>query len=118
MSLKEELIRELNRLTKWRAIFAGWQLGTRAEMDGECMAVRDHRELSIILRAEQNALVGLLIQKGVFQECEWSTAVIEEARLAQKEFEGRFPGAKATDIGLDIDPAVFAHTMRRLHFPE
>lgn len=38
----------LNRVTKWRSIFTGWQLGTRAKGDPEGDAVRDHRELSII----------------------------------------------------------------------
>jgi hypothetical protein len=39
----------LNRLCKWRAIFAGWQLGTRAKGDPESDAVRDHREVTILI---------------------------------------------------------------------
>ena len=51
----------LNRLCKWRAIFAGWQLGTRAKGDPESDAVRDHREVTILLRAEASAMTGLLL---------------------------------------------------------
>src|SRR5205809_59165 len=54
--MSEELARKwyaaLNRLTKWRSVFAGWQLGTRPLGDPECDAVRDHREVTILMRAE------------------------------------------------------------------
>jgi hypothetical protein len=52
-------MKALNRLTKWRNVFVGWQLGTREKGDPEGDAVRDHREQSIILRAEVTALTGL-----------------------------------------------------------
>lgn len=58
----------LNRLCKWRSILAGWQLGTRADTDPECQAVRDHREVTLLLRAEVNALTQLLVCGGVFTE--------------------------------------------------
>ena len=70
---KEELAqacsRAMNRLAKWRSVFAGWQLGTRQIGDPESDAVRDHREVTLLLRAEQSALVLLLIEKGIFTEC-------------------------------------------------
>ena len=50
--LNELLNQALNRLCKWRAHFAGWQLGTRAKDDPEAQAVRDHRELSMLMRVE------------------------------------------------------------------
>lgn len=102
----------LNRLCKWRMVFAGWQLGTRAKGDPECDAVRDHRELSIIMRAELNALVGLLIAKGVFTAEEHKAAVEAEAELLNKDYQRRFPGFRATDIGMDINTAIAADTMR------
>jgi hypothetical protein len=35
-------VKALQKLAKWRLIFAGWQLGTRLKGDPECDAVRDH----------------------------------------------------------------------------
>ncbi len=66
MSVREPgYLRALNRLAKWRNHFAGWQLGTRMRGDAEYEAVRDHREVTILLRAEQSAMAGLLLRKGV-----------------------------------------------------
>jgi hypothetical protein len=53
-------IQALNRVAKWRGLFAGWQLGTRPKGDPECDAVRDHREITILLRVEASALTRLL----------------------------------------------------------
>ena len=58
-------IQALNRVAKWRTLFAGWQLGTRPKGDPESDAVRDHREITILLRVEQSAIIGLLIRKGI-----------------------------------------------------
>lgn len=99
----ESLDRALNILTKWRTIFTGWQLGTRPKGDPEGDAVRDHREVTILLRAESSALIGLLIAKGVFTLDEWRDALEREAGLLAKDFERRFPGVTATETGLTID---------------
>jgi len=95
----------LNRLAKWRAIFTGWQLGTRPKGDPESDAVRDHREATLILRAEVTALVDLLLKRGVFTEQAWAAAVEREANSLAALLSERFPGVTATDTGLDIDPA-------------
>jgi len=93
----------LNKLTKWRTVFAGWQLGTRSKGEPECDAVRDHRELSIVLRAEVTALVTLLIEKKVCTADEWATALEKEAIQLDKDYERRFPGFKTSEYGVDID---------------
>ena len=93
----------LNRLAKWRTIFAGWQLGTRSIGDPECQAVRDHREVTIFLRNEVNALATLLVAKGVFTSAEWTQQLIVEAEHLQKAYERQFPGCLATDHGMQID---------------
>jgi hypothetical protein len=95
----------LNRLCKFRTLLAGWQLGTRAKGDPEADAVRDHRELSLLLRAEVTALAGLLISKGVFTAEEFVQALGEEAELLTADLERRFPGVSARDDGLGLDPA-------------
>ena len=93
----------LNRLAKWRMVFASWQLGTRVKGDPECDAVRDHREATMVLRAEVTALSALLIQKGVFTHDEFVAAIEKEAEELSKMFEERFPGFKATDGGMTVD---------------
>lgn len=93
----------LNLLAKWRSIFASWQLGTRLNSDPEMQAVKDHRECTIIMRAEITALAMLLEQKGVLTRAEFLAAVENEAVNLMKDYENRFPGAKATSMGMDID---------------
>jgi hypothetical protein len=103
--------RSLERLSKWRSLFAGWQLGTRAVGDPESDAVRDHREATIIQRAELSALTALLVKKGVFTAEEFSTTLAREADQLSQDYERRFPGVTATDIGLQIDHRA-AQTMK------
>jgi hypothetical protein len=96
----------LNRLCKWRAILAGWQLGTRPKGDPECDAVRDHREVTLLLRAEVNSLGQLLISKGVFTAAEFDVQCGVEAEHLMRGYEKVFPGAKAVDDGMTLDPAL------------
>lgn len=109
---KELTTRALNRLGKWRVLLTGWQLGTRAKGDPEGDAVRDHREVTLMLRAEQSALVALLLDKGVFTRDEFHAALETEANLLNTDLERRFPGVTATDGGLDIDGVVAAGWMK------
>ena len=93
----------LERLCKWRVLFTGWQLGTRPKGDPESDAVRDHRELTILLRAEMSALRALLMEKGVISAQEFDAALGREAELLNRDYERRFPGVTATPIGLSFD---------------
>lgn len=101
----------LNRLAKWRAVFAGWQLGTRSSGDPECQAVRDHREATIMLRAEVSALVLLLVDAGVFTGDQWTEALETEANRLSEDYARRFPGMTATDDGIQYDARAL-ETMR------
>lgn len=103
----------LQRLAKRRSVFAGWQLGTRAKGDPESDAVRDHREVTMIMRAELNALGGLFIAKGVFTEAEFRAAIEAEADLLSADYSKRFPGFRATDYGMEVVPHIAADTTRR-----
>jgi len=104
----------LNRLAKWRTLLTGWQLGTRAKGDPEGDAVRDHREVTLLLRAEINALTALLLSNRVFTAGEYQAALAEEAEALNADLERRFPGVTAHDDGLHIDPqkATFMHGWR------
>ena len=107
----------LNKLAEWRAVFAGWQLGTRPDTDGETLALRDHREVTILLRAEVSALLGLLMQKGVITTHQWERALAEEASRLDHDYEAKFPGFSTDQDGVHMDVAQAAETVSRLHFP-
>lgn len=102
----------IQRLGRWRTVFAGWQLGTRSKDDPECQAVRDHRELTMMLRAEVNAMAMLLIENRIFSAKEWDKQVQKECQLLCEGYEKRFPGFKATDEGLEIDTEKSLKTTR------
>lgn len=106
MTQEQRTNRALNIVTKWRVLFTGWQLGTRVKGDPEGDAVRDHRELSILLRTEMSALAGLLLRKGVFTEEEWLAALELEAIQLDKDYERKFPGVTAHEDGLTFDKRV------------
>jgi hypothetical protein len=102
----------LNKLAKWRSVFASWQLGTRPHDDPECQAVRDHREVTMLLRAEVNALTMLLLKHGVFTEEELKTQVDDEAEHLNAKYEKRFPGFTATATGMTVDLALAKETVK------
>ena|SRR5437879_178313 len=93
----------LNRVAKWRTLFAGWQLGTRSDIDPEAAAIRDHREATIMLRIEATALASLLLDKKVITETEWDAMLERAAHQYDTDLETKFPGVHATDDGLAID---------------
>lgn len=102
----------LQRLGKWRMVFASWQLGTRTTEDPECQAVRDAAERSLVLRAEMNALTALLVKKKVFTETDFLMQVQEEAQVLCAQLERRFPGFSATDDGMRLEPHRAADTTK------
>ncbi len=102
----------LNRLAKWRMVFAGWQLGTRGKGDPESDAVRDHRELTILLRAEVNTLTGLLVRKGIVTAEEWQDVLGQEAEALNADYERRFPGFSTDDNGVHMKLPEAGETMK------
>ena len=100
------------RLCKWRQVFAGWQLGTRLSGDPECQAVRDHREVTICLRAEVNGLTKLLVDKGIATAEEVSAIFEAEAQHLSEQYERKFPGMKAMDWGIEMKLPEAAETMK------
>jgi hypothetical protein len=111
-TLRERYSRAINRLAKWRSVFAGWQLGTRPDTDPECQAVRDKFNTMISLRVEVNALTALLVRKGVITEAEFMTQMIDECEFMHEVYERRFPGFRATDDGMHLELPLAAETMR------
>jgi hypothetical protein len=111
MTLDDRLDAAMNKLAKWRTVFVGWQLGTRMKGDPEGDALRDHREVTILLRAEVSALTALLLDKGVCSKEELQRALLEEARALDELFQERFPGISTSSAGVEFS-ARAAETMR------
>lgn len=111
------LLAALDKLAKWRKFFASWQLGTTPAGDGRYRAVADHREATILMRAELTALTGLLISKGVCTQEERDDALEHEAELLDFAYQGRFPGWRSRPDGLSMTFPAAAKTMRDLGFP-
>ena len=111
------MVAALEKLAKWRKFFASWQLGTAPAADGEYKAVAHHRELSILLRAEQTAVTGLLIRKGIFTQEEFQCALEAEAKLLDHDYEGSFPGWRSTAHGMHMKMPEAGETMRKTGFP-
>jgi hypothetical protein len=107
----------LEKLAKWRKFFASWQLGTTPADDGRYKAVANHRELSILMRAELSALTGLLIRKGAFTQAEFGEALEREAKLLDHDYEESYPGWRSLTEGLSMKLPEAAETMRNLGFP-
>lgn len=113
----DKAVRALNRLARWRTVFASWQLGTRSDTDGECEAVKDHREATMLLRAEVSALVALLMNKGLFTRVDFTEQLGKEAELLMRAYEKHFPGFRTDDDGVVLDVPVANETIKKLHFP-
>lgn len=116
--IKDRADRALQKLAKWRGLLAGWHLGTQATDAPGVRAMRDLRELVLILRAENSALVSLLAQKDVFTSLEFTEALGREAALLDGDMARHFPGFRTSAQGVVVhDPELAAETTARLGFP-
>lgn len=106
----------VNRLAKWRTVFAGRWLGTRSKADPEAQAVRDIIEKYLMLRVEVNALTALLVtppgRPGVFTADEFRAQIVCECAHLNAALERQFPGFTTTDVGVEIDTRLAAETTK------
>jgi hypothetical protein len=106
----------LNILAKWRTLFAGWQLGTRPVTDPECNAVREHREATLLHRAELTAMGLALLDKKIITAREWERYLERAANDLCDVLAARFPGVTANEHGLHIDPLEAQVWMADMHW--
>lgn len=106
----------LNKLCKWRNFFVGWQLGTRTRDDAEAMAVRDHREVTIMMRAELNALTNALIKKELITIEQFNESLLQEAGFLDAAYQKSYPGFSTREDGLVMKMPAAADTMRVMNF--
>lgn len=102
----------MNRLTHWRSVLTGWQLGTRPVGDPEGDAVRDHREATLVLRSEVSGLTRILHDRLGVPMDQIENAIADEADWLDEKMAARFPGFRSTDQGLQIDATKAADTMK------
>lgn len=107
----------LEKLAKWRKFFASWQVGTVPAGDGRYKAVADHRELSILMRAEMSAVTGLLVRKGIFTQEQFADALERAAKQLDHDYEESYPGWRSLPDGLSMKLPEAAETMKKLGFP-
>ncbi len=108
----------LQRLAKWRSVYAGWMWGTQTREHGPSQATRDLFEKAILLRAEVSALTALLIESGVITQEQFLARLYDEAEALQGMLERAFPGYRATAYGMSMDTHIAADTMRVKGFPK
>lgn len=118
-------IDSLNKLCKWRMVLAGWHTGSKALLtptgtpNPGVKAMRDLMDKWLIMRAETNALAGLLIKKRVFTSEEFTAAILREADHIDHDMERVFPGFRTSEEGVviyDLDMA--RKTVADLGFPQ
>lgn len=116
-TLKDHYSKLLNRVLNWKIIFSRWQLGTRDEVDGANLALKDHRATALKTHIELAALTELLLEKHIISQEDLLDEQIEVASKIDAQLAAEFPGATATDDGVDIQPDTFQATMDKLNFP-
>src|SRR5512146_944347 len=100
MTLSDRLRAATEKFAKWRLVFASWQLGTRSKTDPECQAVRDHREATMMLRAEVNALTRLLFTYTSVTQEDFERVLLDEIEYLDRGYEQRFPGIRTDAEGV------------------
>jgi hypothetical protein len=110
--LSTRVHKAINKVCKWRTVFVGWQLGTRAKEDPEAQAVKDSAEKHIMHRIELSALAALMIKKGLITVEEFNEQLIIEAEAYDQALQKKFPGFKSTDTGMDVNVALARDTMQ------
>lgn len=101
--LRTKCVNALNKLAKWRTVFAGRFFGSIPADYVPGKAYRDDVEARLLLRVEVNALCRLLIEKKVFTDAEWQQMLHDEALTLDMLLEKKFPGFKTDQNGVIMD---------------
>lgn len=102
------------RLRQFGRLTAGRMFGTMTPEDGRYQAVMGIEERGLFARAELNALVKLLVDKGVVTEADWTERVTAELAHLTETHEALWPELTVDAIGVHIHdvPAYMARANR------
>jgi hypothetical protein len=103
----------VKRLCQWKMLLARWQMGERFERGPEFDALCDQRGLVLILRAELNALLSVLVETRIIKHADFDLALEACANRDNTNLSLRFPGYYGTDEGLAVDVAIAKGTNER-----
>lgn len=103
----------VNRLCRFKMVLARWQLGNRENGDQEFEAVCDTRSLLLILRAEVNALLSVLVDTRIIKHTDFDKALEATANRDNTNLSLRFPGYYGTDEGLAVDVRIAEATDKK-----
>lgn len=103
--------RACNRLRSWRFILTRRVLGSRLASDPQAAGFNALFAEVLTQRAMLNALKVACLARGVFGEDRYEEALQREAELLDAAHADAFPGARSTELGIEIvDAAAFART--------
>jgi hypothetical protein len=117
VTLKEYYAKLMNRVVQWKEILANWQLGTKDDSDGSFRALQDLHDTTMRKGVKLEALVELLLARGIIRPEDLLEKQIELAVRLDQSLEVKFPGVKVTDSGIQVDEDVFEKTKSDLGFP-
>lgn len=90
------------RLRQFARYSLGRVLGSVPNTNGAYKYFVDAQERSLFMRAEINALTGLLLKKGVFKESEWSEAWERELELYIDDQQKIWPEITVAEDGMSF----------------
>lgn len=108
----------LNKLAKWRTVFASRIMGTQTTEHVPTKALKEIVEGQLIMRAELNALLRHLTVNKMITNEQWLEAVKDEAITLDKLMEIRFPGITTSDQGVHFDPVMIREMGTMNGWPE
>lgn len=117
VTLRDYYAKLMNRVVQWKEILANWQLGTKDDSDGSFRALQDLHDTTMRKSVKLEALVELLLSRGIIRPEDLLEKQIELAVRLDQSLEVKFPGVKVTDSGIQVDEDVFEKTKIDLGFP-
>jgi len=119
MDLQKRLTALLQSVRQAGRAQIGRVLGTVESTRGNYKTWIDLLERSYFLRVEVNALLGLLVDKGIVTHDEWLQRLVDELEAYLKDLSSQWPELEFTEVGMTIkDTKAFAKRMADERWPE
>lgn len=109
MALRDDVIKAYNRLRQFGRLDFGRIFGTAGRENGRYRAMMGLFERSFAARVELNALVSLLVDRGVFTADEWLLAQKEEAAYLLELLAKEWPEVEIHSDGFVVKDVKALH---------